>query len=161
MAEYRLPHEIVYEIEHGASVSEVVESLLGTEEILTEVGPLLEACIPEITIEKITISVGEISEGSLKELVWASIFVAFQQDLEKEVPSLIDSLFNIHTGVKYPTITTVCFLLLLFYGADFAYKKISKLTEGSQIRACTHCHDHEVSDSRSPGGPGSWRRCFG
>ena len=28
-------------------------------------------------------------------------------------------------------------------------------------RACTHCHDHEVSDSRFPGGPGSWRRCFG
>ncbi len=31
----------------------------------------------------------------------------------------------------------------------------------SPTRACTHCHDHEVSDSRFPGGPGSWRRCFG
>lgn len=135
MAEYRLPHEIFYETDEPISVSDVIDSLLGTEEILTEMGPLLEACIPGISVEKIQISIKEISEGSLREVVWVALFVAFQTDLEVEVPSLLEELFGTKVGHDYPVITTVFFLLLLFYGADFVYQRLSKMTEGSRIRA--------------------------
>ena len=84
MAEYRLPHEVYYETREPISISDVIESLLGTEAILKDMGPLLEACIPGASIERIEISVKEIAEGTLKEVVWTAIFLTFQTDLEKD-----------------------------------------------------------------------------
>jgi hypothetical protein len=135
MVEFRLPHEVYYETSERISIRDVVESLLGTEELLVELGPLLEACVPGLTVERIEVSINEISESSLKELMWAAIFVAYQADLEKEVPDLLEHLFGIRVGHQYPTITTVFFLLLMFYGADFVYRRLAKLVEGSRIRA--------------------------
>lgn len=53
MAEYRLPHEIIYETEEPVSIREVVASLTGIEELFIETGDLLELCFPGITVEKI------------------------------------------------------------------------------------------------------------
>ena len=36
-----------------------------------------------------------------------------------------------------------------------------KAKKAGNTRACTHCSDHEASDSSCPGGLGSWRSCFG
>jgi hypothetical protein len=146
MAEYRLPHEIYYDTKEPVSVPDVIESLLGTESILTEIGPLLETCIPGITVERIQVTIKEITEGSLKEVVWAAIFIAFQSDLEKEVPDLLQELFGTKIGHDYPTITTVFFLLLLFYGADFVYHRLSGLAEGSAIRSQLNGLIREVSE---------------
>jgi hypothetical protein len=154
MAEYRLPHEVLYEIKDSITVEDVIESLLGTQEILREMGPLLEACIPGLIVERIEISIREISESSLRELMWAAVFVSFQQDLEKEVPNLLEHLFGTKIGHEYPTITSILFLLLLFYGVDFVYRRLAKLAEGQRLRvqldglireAAEHC---KVSEER-------------
>jgi len=145
MAEYRLPHEVYYEITERASVSDVIDSLLGIEELLTEMGPLLEACVPGLTVERIEVSIQEVSQGSLKELIWAALFVAYQTDLEKEVPNLLENLFGIKTGHEYPTIVTVLFLLLTFYGLDFIYKRLAKLEEGNRARAQLDGLIHEAA----------------
>jgi hypothetical protein len=148
MAEYRLPHEVYYEITERVSVSDVIDSLLGIEDLLTEVGPLLEACVPGLVVERIEVDVREISQSSLKELLWAAIFVAYQTDLEKDVPNLLENLFGTKVGHEYPTIVTILFLLLTFYGLDFVYKRLAKIAEGSRIKeqldgliaeAANHC----------------------
>ncbi|MDB5410517.1 MAG: hypothetical protein JWL84_5429, partial [Rhodospirillales bacterium] len=39
--EIRVPHRILYEISDAAPVADVIESLLGAEALLQEIGPLL------------------------------------------------------------------------------------------------------------------------
>jgi hypothetical protein len=134
MPQYLIPHEIYYETPEPASIQDVIESLLGIEDILKEIGPLLEVCMPGLTIESIQVSIKEISDGSLKEVVMAAIFLTFQKDLEVEVPNLIEHIFGTRVGYEYPTITSICFLLVLFYGADFVYQRINKAAIGSRIR---------------------------
>jgi hypothetical protein len=107
----------------------------GIEELITEMGPLLEACVPGLAIERIEVSIREISQGSLKELMWAAIFVAYQPDLEKEVPNLLEHLFGTKMGHDYPTIITVLFLLLTFYGLNFVHKRLAKLVESDRLHA--------------------------
>lgn len=70
----------------------------------------------------------------MKEVIWAAIFLTFQGDLEKEVPEGLENLLGTHVGRDYPTITTVLFLLLVFYGLDFAYTKLTKITDDSVLK---------------------------
>jgi hypothetical protein len=62
------------------------------------------------------------------------------------VPKLLEHLFGTQLGFEYPTITTILFLLILFYGADFAYQKLSKLKDASLIRQQLDGLILEVSD---------------
>lgn len=134
MVEYRIPHEVSYETDNLVSVSDVVESLLGIERVLKEIGPVLEICIPGIVVDKIDVSVHNISQNSpLSDGVIAAIFLTYQKDLEKEVPDVLDSLFSWKGGHEHPTIVTILFLVVLFYGADFAYKKVISAHKKSQI----------------------------
>ena len=134
MAEYRLPHEIFYEIKEPITVEDVIESLLGTRNLLVEIGPLLEACIPGLKVDRIEVSIKEVSESSLKELYWIAIFGGFQPELDKEVPNMIEELTGITLAHSYHAVTSVLFLLMLFYGVDYAYKRISKIVEGTYIQ---------------------------
>ena len=134
MVEHRVPHEVYYETDEPISISDVVESLLGIEELLKSTGPVLEACFPGLTVERIQVSIKEISEGSLREVVFAAIFLTFQKDLEGEVPKLIETLTGSSVGHEYPAITSIVFLLLLLYGADFAYRKIAGIAHSTIIQ---------------------------
>jgi hypothetical protein len=146
MAEYRLPHEVYYETKDPVSIADVIESLRGTEWLLLEMGPLLQVCIPGLIVDRIQVTVRNISEGgSLKEVVWAAIFLTFQHDLETDVPMVLENLFGTKLGHEYPAITSICFLLLLYYGADLAFQRITKIVQSSQIRAELDSMIKEVS----------------
>jgi hypothetical protein len=134
MTEYRVPHEVVYETDELVSISDVVESLLGIERILKDVGPVLEICIPGVVVSKIDVSVHNVSQNSpLSDGVIAAIFLVFQKDLEAEVPESLGHLLGWKWGHEHPTIVTVLFLVILCYGADYAYKKLVKAVEKSHI----------------------------
>jgi hypothetical protein len=79
--------------------------------------------------------VRKLSEGSFKEVVWAALLLSFQTDLEKEVPQFVDGILGTHLSGQHNAAVTVLFLLLLFYGVDFVYQRITKTVEGSHIRA--------------------------
>jgi transcription termination factor NusB len=133
--EIPLSHKVVYEIEEAVSVSEVVESLLGTERLLKDVGPILEDCVPGLTVERIDVYITKIGrESPLREMFFAALFLTFQKDLEREVPNVVEKLFGIDVSDDYDTIVTVVFCLLAFYGLDFLYRQSRKLSERSRIQ---------------------------
>lgn len=132
----RLPHQVIYETSELASISDVIEALRGAEQLLLETGPLLESLIPGLEISKITVSVEEISQRSpLNEIFWASIFLTFQKDLEREVPKLVEELFGVHVSEQYDTIVTLLFCLILYYGVAFAYHQVNRLIGDSKTRS--------------------------
>jgi hypothetical protein len=59
-----LPHQVIYQIAKSASVADVVDSLVGTEQLLRETLPLREGVVDGLTIERIQISVRDISQES-------------------------------------------------------------------------------------------------
>ena len=133
--EIRVPHQITYETQTDVPVSDVIDSLLGAERLLVELGPFLEGIIPGLVVDAVRVSVKEISQGSLREVLWAALFIAFQKDLEQEVPHLVNDIFDTDIPHRYDTLITVLFCLLLFYGADQIYQRLTKITSGSRIRA--------------------------
>jgi len=133
--EIRVPHQIIYNTQTDVPVSEVVDSLLGAERLLIEIGPFLEEIIPGLAVDSIRVSVKEVYQGSLKEVLWAAIFIAFQKDLERDVPPLVNEIFDTDIPHRYDTLVTILFCLLLFYGADQIYQRVTKITEGSRIKA--------------------------
>jgi hypothetical protein len=133
--EIRVPHQITYETQADVPVSDVVDSLLGSERLLIELGPFLEDIIPGLLVDTVRVSVKEVSQGSLREVMWAALFISFQKDLELEVPPLVNELFGTHMSHKYDTVVTVLFYLLLFYGADQIYQRLTKSKSHSRIKA--------------------------
>lgn len=135
MAEIIVPHTVVYEIDRPASVADVVSALLGAEQLLRETVPLLEGCIDGLAIERIQISVREISQQSpLRTALFAALVVVYQKDLEKAVPSIADKLFGVDVPEHYTTALTLAFCLLLLYGAEAIYNQVSKKAFSKRIR---------------------------
>jgi hypothetical protein len=130
-----IPQRIYYELPTRAPVADVVASLQSINALLQEIGPILEGCVAGLKIEGIEVSLEEISEGSLKEIVWATIFLTFQEDLQMEVPGIVEQLTGYHVSDKYDTVVTVAFCLLLFYGADFLYHQLKGALPSKKVKA--------------------------
>jgi hypothetical protein len=136
MADVRVPHLVIYEVAEASPITSVIESLRATEQLFFETAPLLEDLVPGVTVGGIRVHVESLTQGSpLKELFFATMFVAFQKDLERDVPQIVERLTGIHIPDHYDSVVTLLFCLVLFYGADFIYKQIAKVAEGSKIRA--------------------------
>ena len=129
------PHQIVFETDEQVPIADVVASLLGAEQLFRDIGPLLEACIPGLRVEKITVSVRSISQESpLKEILILGIIAQFQKDLEKGVPQIIEKLTGTHVPVEYNSLVSLIFIVLAFYGIDFIYTQVSHGAFSRRIR---------------------------
>lgn len=114
-----IPHRIIYETDEPVPVSDVIDSLLGAERILFEIAPVLEGLVDGLAIEPIGIAVSEISQNSpLREILFYTLFLTFQKDLEGEVPTVIETLTGIRVSDSYDTIVTLVFCMLFFYGLE-------------------------------------------
>ncbi|HWA30053.1 MAG TPA: hypothetical protein VG867_03095 [Rhizomicrobium sp.] len=133
--EIRVPHSIIYKVEKPVPVSDFIISLLASEQLLRDCAPLLEGCFPGLTVEKVEVSIGEITEGSLKEILIGTLFLAFQPALQKDVPMAIESLTGAHVPAGYDSIVTVIFCVLLFYGVDAVYTQLNKGAFSKRLRA--------------------------
>lgn len=131
--EIRVPHKILYQVDKPVPIADVIASLLATEQLMRNVAPLLEECFPGVHVEKIELSVGEISEGSLKEILYTALFLSIQKDLEKQVPAAIEYLTG-HKVTGYESIVTLIFCVVLFYGADFIYSQVNRGAFSKRIR---------------------------
>ena len=83
--EVRFPYQILYEVPADVPVADAIESLLGAERLLLDIGPLLERLIPELEVQ-VRVYVREVSQHSLREVLLTALFLTYQKDLEKEVP---------------------------------------------------------------------------
>ena len=122
-----VPHSVVYETDGRVPIDRVIESLQAHRQLLMEAIPIIETLVPDLKVDKISISVGEITNQSpLRELFFASLVIAFQNDLSKEVPPLIKGVTGMSIPDSYNTIVTVVAMLVFFYGVDAAYRLLSK-----------------------------------
>ncbi len=140
-----VPHSIEYEVTGPVTIDEIISTLQANADLIQEVGPLLERLVPGLTVERISLQVRQIESGSLREVFFAALVVAFQEDLKKEVPPLIEKLFGTHIASEYNALLTISVLVLLFYGADFIYRATTKNLGAMKLKKQHQEMVHELS----------------
>lgn len=126
MTEIRLPLSIFYETEIPTPIADVIVALKAADAISAEAVALLPSLIDGLKIEKCSLNVQSLTEGSLKEALFLAMLITYQSDLSEEVPPLLEDLFKVTVSDQYDTIATVVFLTVLFYGTGMAIDMAKK-----------------------------------
>lgn len=106
-----------YLTEGSVPIRDIIESLQGTDTVLQEMSRLLPHFIDGLQVEKLEIKVREVAQESpLREVFLVALFLAFQKQLEEEVPNLITDATGIIISDRFDTIVTVVALIVVFYG---------------------------------------------
>ncbi len=117
------PYQVEYTVKETVSVEEVIETLQANKRLMSDVAGILPVLLDGVKVERIELRVRDIRHGSLREVFWVAIFLAFQKQLEDEVPAVVEKWFGLPVSDDYDTLVTICVLLLTYYGADYAYKR--------------------------------------
>jgi len=121
------PHEVTFTTARQVTVSDVANSLLANEELLSHVGKILEYCIPGLTVERVNISFKSASTNSpLLEKLAAELYFAFQDDLHQDVPAIIQSISGVQVPEHYKALVTIIFFLVVVYGINRAWELVKK-----------------------------------
>lgn len=117
-------HAITYTNEGKIPVSEVAESLLANEQLIRLAVPLLEKLYPGLEIQNVEIHFKQASHDSpLKEIFGISLFAVFQEDLENDVPEIIEHLTGKAVPDSYDSLISITVFLILYFGADYLYSR--------------------------------------
>lgn len=134
--EFILPHRVVYNTDERVPVGDVIESLRGTEIAAREAMALLPELVDGLSIRKITVNVQSLSQESpLRELFLFSILVTFQDELTEEIPPMLEKLLGVEISEDHDTMVTVVTLVLLFYGAEYLFRKVASLGDTNRLKA--------------------------
>jgi hypothetical protein len=143
MAEVHLPLSITYETEGITPVEDVITALQATDAITKDAVSLLPSFIEGLRIEKSSLNVRSLSQDSpLREIFFLAVFATWQGELEEEVPKMLEEMFSITVSDDYDTITTVVFLVVVFYGVGMAIDAAKKMVTPSLPRD----RYHELAD---------------
>ncbi|MFP5518069.1 MAG: hypothetical protein ACLGJC_33940 [Alphaproteobacteria bacterium] len=143
-------HNITYKIEDRPDAEEIAISILANKYMLEEAAFLLESALEGVKIEAVKVTVKSISQNSpLHEAFLVALFLVFQKDLEKAVPKVVLDLTGMKIPEEYTTLLTVGSCLIAFYGADWAYKK---LTSGQKSPKIEKMLDALIDDVASSSG---------
>ena len=118
--EHVFNHEVTYTNEGRIPVRDVAASLIANEQLLLEAAKFLEELYPGLEVTGVELNFQSATTSSpLRELIAGAIFLTYQEDLKKEVPTLITKL-----GIPVPddmkTIVTVTVMLVMVYGLSKA-----------------------------------------
>ena len=119
-----LPHRVEYLVEGPVSITEVVESLQAQQRLITELGEVFELILDGVHVQRAELRVRAISVGSLKEAFFVALFLVYQEELRREIPPMVEAWLGLPVDDRYDTLVTVGVLFLLYYGADYAYKRL-------------------------------------
>ncbi len=135
MAEIRLPLSVTYDTEGATPVADLIEALQATNALVGDTVALLPTFVPGIRIEESSLNVRVLSQESpLREAFFIALLVTYQEDLQREVPHMIEDLFGITVSDKYDSIASVVFLTVLFYGAALAIDAVKRAVTPSLPR---------------------------
>ena len=127
------PHDIQFTNERAVSVSDVANSLLANEQILLNVGRILELCFDGLSVEKTIVTfVSATTNSPLKEAFLAGLLIAYQETLKEEVPKMIEAISGIRVDPQYRTIVTVIFLVVVVYGIEKAWDIFKNSKKGAE-----------------------------
>lgn len=126
MAEIRIPLSITYDTRIPTPIQDVIAALEAADRLSADAVSLLPSLINGLRIEKSSLNVHSLTEGSLKEALFLALLVTYQGDLREEVPPMIENILKVTVNDKYDTIVTVIFLTVLFYGTGIAIDMAKK-----------------------------------
>lgn len=127
-------HNITYDIDERPDAEEIAISILSNKFMLEEAAFILEGALDGLAIERVKVTVKSISQNSpLHESFLVALFLVFQKDLEKAVPKVVLDLTGMKIPEEYTTLLTVGSCLVAFYGADWAYKKLTSGQKSPKI----------------------------
>jgi hypothetical protein len=127
------PHEVTFTTSRQVTVADVANSLLANEELLSHVGEILEYCVPGLTVERINISFRSASTNSpLLEELAAQLYFAFQSDLHRDIPDLIQSISGAQVPEQYKAVVTIIFFIVVVYGIKGAWDLFKKRRKPEQ-----------------------------
>lgn len=136
MAEIRLPFSIIYETEGTTPIADVVIALQATDALMRDAVSLLPSLVDGLVVDDYSLNVRSLTQESpLRELFLVSLIIAFQNDLQSEVPPVIEDILNIAVSDRYDTLITVAFMAIAFYGAGISIDAAKKTFADSLPRA--------------------------
>lgn len=104
----------------------------------------MEDVVEGLKISNVSVSVQELSNGSpLKEIFAIAVFLAYQEDLEEEVPELVNKLTGINVPDSADTLVTVLVLIAAIYLID---KAIRRLFPGKETEELKKEYREKVAD---------------
>ncbi|WP_417274153.1 hypothetical protein [Celeribacter halophilus] len=150
----KMPLSIIYETEGVTPVSEVINALTATDILLKQAIELLPSLYEGLEVTECSLNVLSLTQQSpLKELFIVSLIYTFQEDLEREIPKLIETCFKTEIGEDYDTILTVLFMTVVFYGTGLAIDAIKRVSSSSLSKAkyeelvrLLAAHSHKTPD---------------
>lgn len=141
--EVLFPHRVEYFVRGPVPVAELIGTLQAQQRLALEVGDLLERLVEGLQVERAELRVRSIEYGSLKEAFFIAVFLTFQKELQQEIPAMVEGWLGLPVDDRYDTLVTVAAITLMYYGADYAYRRFTDHLGSANI--CVKL-DEAVSD---------------
>ncbi|MCC8950364.1 hypothetical protein H8A97_36155 [Bradyrhizobium sp. Arg62] len=130
MAVAEFVHDINYP-NKGITLTDIAETLLAHERVTQLLPKILEAAIEGLNVEKIVIRLDDAKEGSLYEKFVIEIYSTYQKDIQRHVIGAVTAMTGVTVPEEYQTLVSLLILLVIFYGANWIYKKVNPKKESS------------------------------
>ena len=131
-----IPLKIVYDTPDRVPIGDVIDSLVALRQILDEGASNLGVFIPDLTVQKVQVTVRRITQESpLQEIFLVTLFLTFQKELEVEVPQAFEAITGISVSDKYDTMLVLSALIVVYYGIGYAKDVISKITTNTILNS--------------------------
>lgn len=138
--DFRVPHQVTYEMQGRATVGEVAKSLTAQEKLFKEALLVLEECFPDLDIERAEITVREIVQNSpLRHRLEGIVIAALSPGLTDDMPpDLIHSIFGLNVPDSYDSFISLVMLLVSLWGAERVMKRLRRFkddADGAKLQA--------------------------
>lgn len=135
MAEISLPLSITYDTRGVTPISDVISALQSADAAISDAVSLLPSFVDGLAVENAHVNVRALSQESpLRELFLVTLIVAFQDNLEEEIPPMLETLFNVDIPDNYDSLVTVVTMIVLFYGASFVKDMATKTVSDGPVK---------------------------
>jgi hypothetical protein len=129
-------HEIVYDFDDQATVEEIAASLVANARFVRDAVAVIKACHPGLEISNLRVRLASVTQESpLKELLTVALVMAFQKDLEEEVPDLINALTGIDIPDRFDSLVTIFVVGVSLYGALKLVDRVVKDRQAQKLEA--------------------------
>lgn len=111
-------HEIIYQIDNAATIEEVANALVANARFVREAVGVIEDCHAGLTVSNVKVRLASLSQESpFRELLTVALVLGFQEDLEAEVPDIIQALTGVDIPDQYDSMVTIFVVGVSLYGA--------------------------------------------
>ncbi|MFW2829126.1 hypothetical protein [Sphingomonas sp. ID0503] len=130
----RVGHQITYEFDGRATVTEVAKSLTAQEKLFREALFVLEECFPELEVERAEIIVREIVQNSpMRHRLEGIVIAALSPGLTEDMPAdIIQLIFGYNVPDSYDSFVSLIMLLVSMWGAERLVKRLKRMKDDGE-----------------------------